>query len=63
MKVSNWGDDDGLIVQGLWSELDEFEWATVVLPSGHRVDVFHDEIRIAEPNAPRTKDGKKIWHV
>jgi len=34
VKVSNWGDDDGLKVDGLWAVLGEYEHVTVELPSG-----------------------------
>lgn len=61
MKVSNWGGNDGLNVDGVYAKIGEFEWVTVELPSGHRVDVFADAIRVADPGKPLHDDGKKIW--
>ena len=62
MRISNYGEDfttDG----GLHVDLGEYEHVTVMLPSGHRVDVFANEINVAEPGTHGTRDGKRIWGI
>jgi hypothetical protein len=61
MKISNWGED--LQVEGLHAEIGPYEHVTIVLPTGHRVDVFSDFINVATPDTHRTKEGRRVWRV
>ena len=62
MKITNWGDDNGLSVDALHIEMGPYDnYLTVELHSGHRVRITDDSIYVSEPDTPRTRDGRVIW--
>ena len=62
MKVTNWGDDNGLNINALHIEMGACDSClTVELQSGHTLRIIGHSLYIADSDTPRTKDGKLIW--
>jgi hypothetical protein len=54
-------EEGGLEVDWLRVKLAQHEFLDIILPSGHRVVVYDDNIRVLEPGEDRHKDGPVIW--